>query len=88
LFSGGLIGIALFGTSMVITITAAWRSGAAREVSLMIFFLIYGMTEPVIYGPVSFPVIIMTLAIARILSQSLQREVADPIKRQATAPCR
>jgi hypothetical protein len=73
---------------MLITMTVAWRMGAARELSLMMFFLIYGMTEPVIYGPVSFPVIIMILAIARILSQSLQRELADPIKRQATAPCR
>jgi O-antigen ligase len=88
LFSGGLIGIVLFGTSMVISITAAWRIGAARELSLMIFFLIYGMTEPVIYGPVSFPVIIMILAIARILSQSLQREVADPIKSRRIAPRR
>ena len=73
LFSGGIIGIGLFACSMAITIVVAWRTRAARELSLVIFFLVYGMTEPVIYGPVSFPLIIMILAIARILAGSFPR---------------
>jgi hypothetical protein len=34
----------------------------------LIFFIIYGATEPIINGPVSFPVFVMYLAVARIIS--------------------
>jgi O-antigen ligase len=78
LFSGGLIGFGLFACSTVITIMVAWRMRAVRELSLIIFFLIYGVTEPVIYGPVSFPLVIMILAIARVLSGPSQRGAPVP----------
>jgi len=67
LFSGGIIGLGLFACSIVITIAVAWRTKAAREFSFLVFFLIYGLTEPVISGPVSFPLITMFLAVVLIL---------------------
>ncbi len=70
LFSGGVIGLGLFVCSVIVTIVVAWRTGAARELSLLMFFLIYGLTEPVIYGPVSFPLIILFLAVAMTISRS------------------
>jgi O-antigen ligase len=73
LFSGGLIGLGLFLCSIVITFVVAWRTRAARECSLMVFFLIYGLTEPVISGPVSFPLIIMFLAAVLILQNARPR---------------
>ena len=88
LFSGGLIGFGLLVCSMVATIMVAWRRGAAGELSLLMFFLIYGMTEPVIFGPVSFPLIIMMLTIARILSGSSPRGATDPIERQVHSAAR
>ena len=48
----------------------AWSTKAARECALLIFFLIYGLTEPVISGPVSFPLFIMFLAAVLILQQA------------------
>jgi O-antigen ligase len=73
LFSGGLIGLGLFACSIVVTIAVAWRANAAREFSLLIFFLIYGLTEPVISGPVSFPLIMMFLAVVLILRNRNRR---------------
>jgi O-antigen ligase len=73
LFSGGLIGLGLFACSMVVTIAAAWRVNATREFSLLVFFLVYGLTEPVISGPVSFPLIMMFLAVVLILRNGYQR---------------
>jgi O-antigen ligase len=73
LFSGGIIGLGLFACSIVITIAMAWRAKATREFSLLVFFLIYGLTEPVISGPVSFPLIMMFLAVVLILRNGHQR---------------
>jgi O-antigen ligase len=73
LFSGGLIGLGLFLCSIVITFAVAWRTRAARESSLLVFFLIYGLTEPVISGPISFPLIIMFLTVALILQNGRPR---------------
>jgi exopolysaccharide production protein ExoQ len=73
LFSGGLIGLGLFACSIVITIAVAWRAKATREFSFLVFFLVYGLTEPVISGPVSFPLIMMFLAVVLILRNAHQR---------------
>jgi hypothetical protein len=80
--------LGLFVCSTVVTFMAAWRKAAARELSLVIFFLIYGMTEPVISGPVSLPLIIMFLAIAMIQSGSLQRSATGAIEGHASSAAR
>jgi O-antigen ligase len=79
LFSGGLVGLGLLVCSIAITCVAAWRRAATRELALLLFFLIYGLTEPVIYGPVSFPLIIMFLPIARVLARAPTRPALKPI---------
>jgi O-antigen ligase len=84
LFSGGLIGLGLFTCSIVITIAVAWRIKAAREFSFLAFFLVYGLTEPVISGPVSFPLILMFLAVVLILRTArLRSPRAVPDERAA-----
>jgi O-antigen ligase len=75
LFSGGLIGLGLFASSILMTIAMAWKIKASREFSLLVFFLIYGMTEPVISGPISFPLIVMLLAVALILLNARPRSL-------------
>ena len=73
LFSGGIIGLGLFTCGIVMTIAVAWRTKAAREFSFLVFFLVYGLTEPVISGPVSFPLIMMFQAVVLILRNARQR---------------
>jgi O-antigen ligase len=68
LFSGGLVALALLLLSFFVTFRLGWKNGASRELGLLIFFIIYGATEPIINGPVSFPVFVMYLAVARIIS--------------------
>lgn len=85
LFSGGLVGLCLFVCSLAITCVVAWRRANARELALLLFFLIYGLTEPVIYGPVSFPLIIMFLPIARVLTGSPQHDAREPIAARASS---
>jgi O-antigen ligase len=70
LFSGGIVGLGLFVSCIVITLALAWRAKAAQECSILIFFLVYGITEPEISGPVSFPILIVFFAIASILVES------------------
>jgi hypothetical protein len=67
LFSGGVIGFGLLVSGIIITLALGWVTRAAQECSVLIFFLVYGITEPVISGPGSFPHLIMLLAIASIL---------------------
>jgi exopolysaccharide production protein ExoQ len=73
LFSGGIIGLGLFACGIVMTIAVAWRTKAAHEFSFMVFFLVYGLTEPVISGPVSFPLIMLFLVIVLILRNGHRR---------------
>ncbi len=54
LFAGGLVGITLFLTSLVMTLRRAWAKQAHAVIALVIFYLIYGVTEPVLGGMVSF----------------------------------
>lgn len=54
LFAGGLVGIVLFLTSLTMTIRRAWSQQAHAAIALIIFYLIYGITEPVLGGMVSF----------------------------------
>jgi exopolysaccharide production protein ExoQ len=67
LFSGGIIGLGLFVCSILVTTAVAWRRSAAREWSLLLFFLVYGLTEPVVSGPISFALIVMFMTIVLIL---------------------
>ncbi|MEZ5788164.1 MAG: O-antigen ligase family protein [Xanthobacteraceae bacterium] len=69
LFSGGIVGLGLFVSSIAITVVAGYRAKASRELALLMFFLVYGLTEPVIFGPVSFPLMIMFLSIGLILTR-------------------
>lgn len=72
LFSGGLMALGLLLLSIIVTFWLGWKRGASRELGLLIFFIIYGVTEPIINGPVSFPVFIMFLAAARIISPATE----------------
>ena len=60
------------------TVAVATRTKAAREFSFLIFFLIYGLTEPVISGPVSFPLILMFLGAVLILRSARQQSPSGP----------
>lgn len=83
LFSGGIIGLGLFVSSILLTMVLAWSTKAARECALLIFFLIYGLTEPVISGPVSFPLFIMFLAAVLILQSARLRSRGTEVRRIA-----
>jgi exopolysaccharide production protein ExoQ len=85
LFSGGLIGLGLFTCSIIMTIAVAWRTKAAREFSFLAFFLVYGLTEPVISGPVSFPLILMFLAVVLILRNARPRSLRAVPDEHATS---
>ncbi|KQT50092.1 hypothetical protein ASG52_08485 [Methylobacterium sp. Leaf456] len=54
LFSGGLIGLSIFLTSLVLTLRRAWSARAHNVIGIVIFYLLYGITEPTIGGLVSF----------------------------------
>jgi len=69
LFSGGILGIALFGSALITTIQFSISHKAYRELSLLSFFLVYGFTEPVIGGFISFPTLCLLLAITLVASR-------------------
>lgn len=54
LFAGGLVGLGLFLTAVVTAMRAAWQSGLHSVIALILFLLIYGITEPTIGGIASF----------------------------------
>lgn len=54
LFSGGIVGLSIFLTSLVLTLRRAWRNRAHGTIGLVIFYLLYGITEPAIGGVISF----------------------------------
>ncbi len=54
LFSGGLVGLTIFLTSLVLTLRRAWAKRAHKTIGIAIFYLLYGMTEPTVGGLVSF----------------------------------
>lgn len=54
LFAGGLVGVVLFLTSLVMTLRRAWSVHAHGAIALIIFYLVYGITEPVLGGMASF----------------------------------
>ncbi len=55
LFSGGIVGVGLLIASLMASIKRAAENHAHAEVGIIIFFLIYGITEPVMNGLVGFP---------------------------------
>ncbi len=55
LFSGGLIGVGLLVAALVASIRRATQNHAHAEIGIIIFFLIYGITEPVMNGLIGFP---------------------------------
>jgi O-antigen ligase len=54
LFAGGLVGLGLFLTAVVTATRAAWRRGLHSVIALLLFLLVYGITEPTIGGIASF----------------------------------
>jgi O-antigen ligase len=86
LFSGGLIGLGSLVGSIIVTLALAWKTKAARECSLLLFFLVYGITEPVISGVVSFPLLIMFFAIASVLVASRAAPSSVGLARLADGP--
>ncbi|AMJ62548.1 O-antigen ligase family protein [Bosea sp. PAMC 26642] len=56
LFSTGIIGFGLFIWCILTTIVLCIRIGARRELSLFAFFMVYGLTEPLLNGPISYPI--------------------------------
>jgi O-antigen ligase len=73
LFSGGIIGLGLFIMGLIIVIGLAWNREAKREIAIIVFFMVYGMTEPLVGGPLSAPLIVLFVAIVRVLHQSPSR---------------
>ncbi|WP_406857045.1 O-antigen ligase family protein [Alsobacter sp. KACC 23698] len=65
LFSGGLVGLGLFMAALIASIRRAARAGAHAKVAYLLFFMLYGMTEPIVNGLVGFPS--MSFALACIL---------------------
>jgi exopolysaccharide production protein ExoQ len=55
LFSGGLIGLSLLLAGIFTSLSHALRTGAHGLISILIFQLVYGLTEPTIGGLLSFP---------------------------------
>lgn len=56
LFSTGIIGFGLFIWCILTTIVLCIRIGARRELSLFAFFMVYGLTEPLLNGPITYPI--------------------------------
>ncbi len=54
LFAGGLVGLGLFLTAVVTATRAAWRQHLHSVIALIVFLLVYGITEPTIGGIASF----------------------------------
>ena len=69
LFSGGLFGLFAFLWCVFISLVIAARKGKKEEIALMAFFLSYGITEPILSGPVGFGIMIWLTVIVLILAR-------------------
>jgi exopolysaccharide production protein ExoQ len=70
LFTGGLIQLALLMWCTLTTLVLAIRVRATGEFALFCFYLLYGLTEPVINGPLSVPVLIWFTTVVLILHRA------------------
>jgi hypothetical protein len=91
LFAGGIVGLGLFLTSIVTAARAAWLRDFHSVIALIIFLLVYGITEPTIGGVASFLammfyaiLILPTSGNQYVCCLGLEFSAATPFKR---SPC-
>ncbi|MGN8119635.1 O-antigen ligase family protein [Labrys sp. 22185] len=73
LFSGGLVGLLLFGWGLVLAMRQAIGGKEHGVFALLIFFMVYGITEPTIGGLVSFVPMAFYTAIVLAIAPSRDR---------------
>jgi exopolysaccharide production protein ExoQ len=78
LFAGGLVGFGLFMAGVVSATRAAWERALHPVMALILFLLIYGITEPTIGGIASF--LSMTFYATLILPMSTARRASYPLR--------
>lgn len=83
LMSGGIVGLSLFLVALGATLRRAVRNEAYREAALVLFPLVYGLTEPAIGGLVSFVALCFYSAVALIFAPP--HDVVRPAARPRTA---
>lgn len=66
LFTGGLVGLGLFLAALATTIQIAVKNGAAEGLALLSYFLVYGLTEPVIGGILGYVTLTLFLVVTLI----------------------
>jgi O-antigen ligase len=54
LFSGGLLGLGLFAAALAATIRRSALCGRYSNIGIVLFFLVHGMTEPIVFGSISY----------------------------------
>ena len=84
MFSTGLVGMLVLLWCILTTIVLAIRVGGARELALFCFFLIYGLTEPVIGGLTNLAFILMQTSLVLLFHRAKlheQRRVAGRFAR-------
>lgn len=80
LFSGGLLGLGLFVASLASTLALGLRRRAFKELALVAFFLLYGMTEPIISSVIGFPSVAFLAAVLFVFAREPagSRDHAEP----------
>lgn len=76
LFSSGVIGLVVLMWCILATIILAVRVGGARELSFFVFFLPYGLTEPVIGGVTDFGIIMWQASVVLLFYRAKLLEFA------------
>jgi O-antigen ligase len=74
LFSGGLIGLGLFLAAMGATLRKAVACGRYANLGILLFFMLHGLTEPVVFGTINFyPLAFFSAAILAFAEEPQRR---------------
>lgn len=82
LFSGGLIGLCLFATALIASLYAAAERRRHAEIGIVLFYMVYGMTEPIITGIVNYPTLAFfaTMVLAFVSERPSARPAPVPLR--------
>jgi O-antigen ligase len=77
LFSGGLVGLGLFTAALIATVRRAAMCHRYSEIGILTFFVIHGLTEPLVFGTIAFPSLAFFAAV--VLAFTCDRVASDAV---------
>lgn len=82
LFSGGVLGLGLLAAALASTVRIAVKRRAFKETALIAFFMLYGVTEPILNSLVGFPAFALFTAVLLVFAKDTDTVVGhSPTRR-------